>query len=72
MLKALHKPFIPNKVVLLRPESDAKPRISEIASYTETQKSLDGEATAYVCSNFVCSFPTTNLEKMLSLMGKKK
>ncbi len=70
MVAALNKPFIPNKVVLFRPDGEAEPLITKIASYTDSQKSLDGEATAYVCKNFVCSFPTTDIEKMLSLLAE--
>jgi uncharacterized protein YyaL (SSP411 family) len=28
--------------------------------------SKDGRATAYVCTNFVCKLPTTDISKMLA------
>jgi len=64
MLHALRKPFIPNKIVLFRADGDLS-TISQIASYTAGQKSLDGKATAYVCRDFACSLPTRDLGKMI-------
>lgn len=67
MLKAIRTSYIPNKVVLLKPTELNNPPISEIAEFTNSQKSRDGQATAYVCLNFACNFPTTDVEKMKSL-----
>ncbi|MCH9022379.1 MAG: thioredoxin domain-containing protein, partial [Planctomycetes bacterium] len=72
MLSALRKLYLPNKVVLLRPGSEKNPAISELAAYTKFQFSMDGKATAYVCRNYVCSAPTTEVEKMLALLAKKE
>jgi hypothetical protein len=58
MLKALWRPFVPNKVVLLRPDGDAPP-ITKLAAYTKTQTSSQNQPTAYVCQNFACKLPTT-------------
>ncbi|MFQ5788750.1 MAG: thioredoxin domain-containing protein, partial [Thermodesulfobacteriota bacterium] len=72
MLKALRKQFVPNKVVLLRSTEDGGAGISQIAEYTKNHKSLDGKATAYVCLNYECKLPTTDIEKMLELLKVKK
>ncbi len=66
---ALNHPFLPNKVVLLRPDGEEAPPISAIAPYTEGQKTIDGKATAYVCKNFACNLPTTDKKKMMTLLG---
>lgn len=71
MTGALNKPFFPNNVVLFRPGQEESPSISAIADYTAAQKSLGGAATAYVCHNFVCNLPTTDVSKMLSLLDEK-
>ena len=59
MLVALQKIYAPNKILVFRPEG--RPEIVGIAKYTEQQKSVDGKATAYVCSNNVCDAPTTDI-----------
>jgi len=57
------------RVVLFVPEEDAK-EINEIAEYTKAYGSLDGRATAYVCSNYQCQLPTTNIDEMLNLLSR--
>lgn len=68
MLSALRKPFLPNKVVLLRPPGD-DPEIAKLAEYTRTQVARGGAATAYVCENFACQLPTTDITKMREHLG---
>jgi uncharacterized protein YyaL (SSP411 family) len=71
MLRALNKDYSPNKVVLLRgPDGDAD--ITGIAEFTKSQASIDGKATAYVCLNYICKLPTTDVDKMLELLGADK
>lgn len=65
MLGALRRSFIPNKVLLFRPESVEEPRISEVAPFTKTQRSINGAATAYVCRDYTCKAPTTIIDEML-------
>ena len=69
MVNRLRSKFIPNKVVLLRPDGDKTPEISSLAQYTVPQNSIDGCATAYVCINYQCQLPTTDPEKMLELLN---
>ncbi|HEV2176266.1 MAG TPA: thioredoxin domain-containing protein [Terriglobia bacterium] len=71
MLRALRDPFIPCKVVLLRPSEQASPEITRLAEYTQGQSSLDGKATAYVCQNFRCQLPTTDVRQMLESLRVK-
>jgi uncharacterized protein YyaL (SSP411 family) len=68
MLKALRSRFIPNKVTLFRPTETESPHIDKLAEYIKYQVSLDGKATAYVCMNFACKEPTTEVSKMLGLI----
>ncbi len=65
MLKALQEKLFPNKVVILRPTDEEKPAIVALAEFTEFQKSINGKATAYVCQNYACKAPTTDIKEML-------
>lgn len=65
MLKTLRKEYFPNAVVLFKPAGETKPQISKYASFIEYMHAIDGKATAYVCTNFKCNFPTTDPAKML-------
>lgn len=68
MLRSLNTRFIPNKVALFRPTDTEAPEIDSLAEYVKHQVSLEGKATAYVCMNFSCNQPTTEVDKMLEFM----
>ncbi len=68
MLRALRRQFIPNKVVILKPSEQNAPEITRLAEFTRYQTSRDGKATAYVCLNYNCKLPTTEINKMLELL----
>lgn len=71
MLEALRKHFIPNKVVILKAAKSKSPEIIRIAEFTKYQTSIDGKATAYVCADYKCKMPTTDVSKMLELLNVK-
>ena len=67
MLTALRGEYVPNKVVLLRGLAEDGP-LTELADYTNFYYAIDDVATAYVCQNYVCEFPTNDPEKMVELL----
>ena len=72
MLTALRKPFLPGKVVLLRPVDKKKAAaVIGLAPYTEFMVAKNGRATAYVCTDFVCKLPTTDIAQMLANLQPK-
>jgi hypothetical protein len=71
MLNALRKEYTPNKIVIFRSNKDTSPEIVNIAAYTKDQESIDNRATVYVCLNYSCNAPTTEISKMLKLLNEK-
>jgi uncharacterized protein YyaL (SSP411 family) len=69
MVKALRTRFLPTKVVLLNPSEQKSPEIAQFAEFTKNQSSIEGKATAYVCLNYNCKLPTTDINKMLELLN---
>jgi len=69
MVKALRTRFLPNKVVLLNPSEQKSPEVAQLAEFTKNQSSIGGKATAYVCLNYNCKLPTTDINKMLELLN---
>jgi uncharacterized protein YyaL (SSP411 family) len=69
MIKALRTRFLPNKVVLLNPDERKSSEIAKLAEFTKNQSSIGGKATAYVCMNYNCKLPTTDIAKMLELLN---
>lgn len=68
MLEELWTYFIPNKVLVFRPEGE-NPEITKLAEYTKMQTSIGGKATAYVCQNYECQLPTNEIDEMLKMLN---
>jgi hypothetical protein len=66
MLNAAAEIYIPNKVILFKPINDSN--LAEHAPFTEYYTAIDNRATAYVCRNFSCKLPTTDLNTMLDMI----
>jgi hypothetical protein len=71
ILKALRTEFVPNKVVLFIPTDKDPSAIFQMAPFTSRMTSIENKATAYVCQNFTCQQPTTDIDKMLRSIGVK-
>ena len=68
MLRAIRGKFLPNKIVLLR-ESKSADELTGLAEFTKFHTSIDGKATAYVCRNYACELPTTDVTQMMKLLA---
>ncbi len=71
LLRTLRKTFSPNKVVLLNPDNSDGNEIHNVAPFTRELKSINGKATAHVCSNYTCMQPTNDPETMITLLKNK-
>jgi uncharacterized protein YyaL (SSP411 family) len=68
MLKAIRRRFLPRKVLILHPEGEGGEGIEQIAPMVKHQVTIDGKATAYVCENYACQMPTTEVDEMMALI----
>lgn len=66
MLSELHARFRPNKVVRLVSGADLS---HEMSAFTIPYTRAGGAATAYVCEDFVCRLPTSDIEVFRQLLG---
>ncbi len=68
-LKAVYSRFLPNKVVAFHPAEEAQKSATEkIIPFIKNQLPLKGKPTAYVCENYVCRFPVTELSELEKLL----
>ena len=44
-------------------------RLAGVAAYTAPQRAMEGRATAYVCRDFACRAPTTEIREMLEALS---
>ncbi|MFX0199597.1 MAG: thioredoxin domain-containing protein, partial [Candidatus Hodarchaeota archaeon] len=72
MLQAIRTHFLPNMIVLLNPTEHESPEIFNFVEFIKHQTSRNGKATAYVCFNYVCNQPTTDIDEILELLKVKK
>ncbi len=68
-LALLNQRYLPNRVLSLLQEGKAPKALS--ASLFEGRKAKDGQVTAFVCRNFECSLPVTELDDLQKLLSEK-
>jgi uncharacterized protein len=68
MLKALNKAFLPSNVVILKRADTEDAELAHIVQGTRDKKSINGKPTAYVCANYSCRAPTTDIDEILSAL----
>lgn len=68
MLSIANKHFQPFTVVLFKDKESVEAGITGIAPYTEGQIMIDDKATAYVCENFACRAPVTDLQEFKDIL----
>jgi len=70
MIHALRQTFKPNKIVLFKPTDQDNSELTKLAPFIKHQASIAGKATAFICYNFACKAPTTELSVMLEGLRK--
>jgi uncharacterized protein YyaL (SSP411 family) len=66
MIRALHRSYLPNAVLLLKQSDAAGQLIVRLAPFTSTVRTVNGKCAAYVCRDFTCSLPTDDIAAMLA------
>ena len=72
MLRAAHESFIPNRIILLADAGGGQAFLGKHLEFIQDVKPVGGNATAYVCENYVCHAPTPDLSKLASLLVPKR
>jgi len=69
MHKSIYDYFIPNRIILHRPDSDHKVKeLLSISPFVENQRALNAKATAYVCENHVCKLPVQDVAALQEIL----
>jgi uncharacterized protein YyaL (SSP411 family) len=69
MFRAAHENFIPNKILLLADGGNGQAFLGKHLEFIQDVKMEDSKATAYVCKNYVCQLPTTEIAVMRRLLS---
>jgi uncharacterized protein YyaL (SSP411 family) len=67
LLAALHSRFVPHGVVLLV-TAQSRPALGHYLPAVAEMAAIGGQATAYVCEDYTCKLPTTDVEAFGQLL----
>lgn len=68
ILDSINANFIPGKVLLFKSMTVEMSGISDIAGYVEPMERLNGLPTVYVCENYQCNLPVTDIARVFELI----
>ncbi len=68
MVRKIQQSFLPNKVLLFRPDGSKGAQLAELCPFVESMHSIGGKAAAYVCEGFRCQAPITEIEDLASTL----
>jgi uncharacterized protein YyaL (SSP411 family) len=62
-IREIRKTYCPNKVLLLKSNEDSE-NVTQIAKFTENLTQLNNMTTVYICEDYNCKIPITDLNKI--------
>lgn len=69
MIREVNKRFLPNKIFIFADGSKGQEYLAQKLPFLTDMKAIDGKATAYICENYTCKLPTTEIEKMATMLA---
>jgi uncharacterized protein YyaL (SSP411 family) len=70
MLREVHRHFLPHRVLILADAGTGQRFFAERVEFMKSVGKIDNKPTAYVCENFVCQLPTTDLKTLANLLTR--
>jgi uncharacterized protein YyaL (SSP411 family) len=64
MIRVLQRKFMPNAIYMLNQNGEAGEAARKLIPLLHDKTMLGGKATAYICENFACHSPVTELEEL--------
>jgi uncharacterized protein len=71
MLREIHRHFVPHEVLILADGGTGQKFFSDRVEFMKSVGKIDNRPTAYVCENFVCQLPTTDLKTVGDLLMRR-
>lgn len=70
MIMLLNGGFYPHQVALFK-QSSGDDVLTRIAGFIASMEPMDGKTTAYVCRDFACGRPITDVDELKEVIGKR-
>jgi hypothetical protein len=61
MIAFVQHSFLPNKVLLLKPEGEGGQKLSTLSPFVEAMRPLNNRPTVYLCEGYTCKAPLADL-----------
>jgi len=68
LLQALNARFLPDRIVLVLDDGHTRHALTGYLPELAAMTAVDGRATAYVCENYACQLPVTDVERFRQLL----
>jgi hypothetical protein len=68
MLEAVQRRFLPNKVLLLRPQGVEGNRLTALSPFVEGMAPIDDQPTVYICEQYACQAPIRDMGQLASAL----
>jgi uncharacterized protein YyaL (SSP411 family) len=72
MLREVHRHFVPHEVLILADGGKDQQFFSDRVEFMKSVSETENKPTAYVCENFVCQLPTTDLKTLANLLTRPR
>jgi uncharacterized protein len=70
MLREVERHYVPHEVVILADGAAGQQFFADRVEFMKSVGKIDDKPTAYVCENFVCQLPTTDLKTLANLLTR--
>jgi uncharacterized protein YyaL (SSP411 family) len=68
MVRHAGRRFLPNRVILLIDGDDSRAKLAAYIPALQRMSPMDGKAAVYVCENYTCQLPVTDVESLDRLL----
>src|SRR5437762_5652993 len=68
LVKEVHRHFLPNTIVILADPTEGQKNLGERNEWLRAISPVEGKPAAYVCENFTCKAPVTDLKQLGDLL----
>jgi len=62
MLQRIRSFYMPNAITVLNPGGEEGEKVGKLIPFVKEMMPLEGKTTAYICENYICQSPTTDVE----------
>jgi hypothetical protein len=69
LLKEVHRHFLPNTLVVLADGNEGQRHLGENNEAIRAMSPVEGKPAAYVCENFTCKAPVTDVKELGALLS---